>query len=102
MGSYHDLAGPTNDLTGFWDSYGRELPCLISVVLHISVGIHAEEELTHFVRFNPPVCTVDVCTHLHTGQKSTVWRKCLGWFKICLCKDPHQSKEEPWYQSAST
>lgn len=46
----------------FWDQYSRELPGLISVPLHISVGIHAEGELTHFFffcKFHPPV---DVCT----------------------------------------
>lgn len=52
----------TNDSTGFWDQYGRELPGLISVALHISVGIHTEGELTHFCGFHPPMCTtVDVC-----------------------------------------
>lgn len=55
---------PPNDSTGFWDQYGRELPGLISVSLHISVGIHAEEELTHFLQISPTtVQTVDVCIY---------------------------------------
>lgn len=40
--------GLPNDSTGFWDQYSRELPGLISVPLHVSAGIHTEEELTHF------------------------------------------------------
>lgn len=54
---------PTNDSTGFWDQYGRELPGLISVPLHISVGIHAEEELTHFLQ---------ILTHQYAQQWMSV------------------------------
>lgn len=59
---------PPNVSDGFWDQYCRVLPCLILGALHISLGIHTEEELTHF-SFHPPV---DVCplSNIQDGELS--------------------------------
>lgn len=97
---------PTNDSTGFWDQYSREMPGLISVPLHISLGIHTEGDLTHFCRDHPPVCTtVDVCTFSYM-KDGIVWLTCLGSAKICLSAkmrstEPHRSRAQR-YEAANT
>lgn len=66
---YDDLEVIHKCLNWFWNECGRELPRLISVPLHISVGIHAEGELTHFADFTQPwahCTTVDVRTFIYT------------------------------------
>lgn len=88
---------PTNDSTGFWDEYSRELPGLISVSLHISVGIHAKGELTHFCRFHPPECiTVKVCTFTFRMKDSIVWLTYLGSARVCLAAVIGSTKHHWW------
>lgn len=83
----------------FWDQYGRELPGLISVSLHISVGIHAEEVLTHFLQILPTSVHNSgwLCCQLYTGRSMALsgWHV-LGSEKICLSAEigstePHRS-----------
>ena len=107
---------PPNDSTGFWDQYGRELPGLISVPLHISAGIHSEGELTHFLQISPTSVHNSGCLRFqfHAGWRMALsgwhvwvelrfvclldWDSSIKWWAQgieaasiygCLCQDPY-------------